>query len=125
MKQGTVRTFDWELSYLKSVGVNKSLPVFIAETGWSNKNLTENEIAERLAFAFGNVWDDGRVAAVTPFILNYTEPPFEEFSWKKKDGDFYSFFDKVAQMAKTKGQPTQIVLGKIVGAFINPSCLKV
>lgn len=121
--RGTVRTFDWELSYLRGLGITKTLPVFITETGWSNKNLTESEIGERLVFAFKNVWDDGRIAAVTPFILNYTEPPFDEFSWKKKDGDFYSFFNQIVEIQKSKGEPIQEVKGKIAGAFINPFLL--
>ena len=70
--------------------------------------------------AYERVWDDSRVVAVTPFILNYTEPPFEEFSWKKKDGSFYSFYEKVSQTQKVKGQPTQEVKGKVIGAFVNP-----
>lgn len=121
--KGTVRTFDWELSYLKRIGIDKNLPVFITETGWSNQNLTEDEIGDRLKHAFEKAWTDKRVVAVTPFILNYTDSPFAEFSWKNKEGSFYSFFGVVEAITKTKGEPIQEVKGKIVGAFINPFLL--
>lgn len=121
--KGTVATYDWELGYLKSLGVTKTLPVFITETGWSNKNLTEDQIGEKLWFAFNNVWSDKRVVAVTPFILNYKDSLFEEFSWVKKDESFYSFYDKVKNLAKVKGVPTQEVKGKILAVFINPFLL--
>src|SRR3989304_5185849 len=34
--RGTVASFAWELSYLKSLGVSKNFPVFITETGWAH-----------------------------------------------------------------------------------------
>lgn len=118
--KGTIRSFEWETSTLKSLGINKELPIFITETGWSNQNLSESEIGERLSYAFTNVWTDSRIVAVTPFILNYPQPPFGVFSWTKSDGSFYSFYDKVRNLAKTKGEPKQIEKGTILGAFAQP-----
>ncbi len=118
--KGTVTTYDWELTYLASLGLTKNLPVFITETGWSNKNLSQEEISKRFDYSFSHVWDDKRIVAVTPFILSYTEPPFDVFSWKKSDGSYYSFYDSVKALPKTKGEPTQEVRGKILGVFVNP-----
>jgi hypothetical protein len=118
--KGTITSYIWELAYLKSLGISKELPVFITETGWSNKDLTEEEIGERFFFAFKNVWSDERIAAVTPFILNYTDEPFKEFSWQKEDGSFHSFYDNVSGLLKIKGEPVQTVKGKILAAFVNP-----
>ena len=71
-------------------------------------------------FAFKNVWNDPRVAAVTPFILNYPQAPFSEFSWKKSDGSFYSYYSAVQQISKIAGTPVQIVSGQILGAIAQP-----
>lgn len=115
-----ISTFDWELSYLKSLAVKKDLPVFITETGWSNKTYSEKIIGQKLKEAYQGVWNNSKIMAVTPFILNYTEAPFAEFSWKKKDGSFYSFYNEVASMMKIKGQPEQIESGQILAAMIQP-----
>lgn len=117
--KGTVSTFIWELNYLKTLGINKKLPVFITETGWNNK-IPENEIAEKLAYTFQNTWNNKQIVAVTPFILNYSNPPFDIFSWKKTDGTFYKFYEVVSKLNKNKGQPIQITKGRIFGVFVNP-----
>ncbi|HET7098745.1 MAG TPA: hypothetical protein VFI61_00720 [Patescibacteria group bacterium] len=118
--RGSIDTFDWELSYLKTLGVSKNLPVFITETGWSNKNLDEVEIGKKLTFAYQNVWNDPNVIAVTPFILNYPQEPFGVFSWTKADKSLYSFYTDVQKQTKVKGEPIQIVKGEILGAFVQP-----
>ena len=117
--KGTTSTFSWELYFLKTLGIIKDLPVFITETGWSHKT-AEDEIAKRLIYTFQNTWKDKRIVAVTPFILNYTTLPFDNFSWKKSDGSFYTFYDTVSKLAKIKGEPKQDVKGRILGVFVNP-----
>lgn len=118
--KGSIMTYDWELTYLKSLGVTKYLPVFITETGWSNKTLNQDEISKKYEYAFKNVWDDERVIAVTPFILDYTDAPFDQFTWKKKDGTFYSYYDVCKNIKKIAGEPIQIKSGQILGAFSQP-----
>jgi hypothetical protein len=118
--RGTVRTFEWELASLKSLGVEKDLPVFITETGWSNKSFSENDIGKKFEYVFTNVWHDKKIIAVTPFILDYPQAPFDLFSWQKADGSFYSYFDSIKNLPKTRGTPIQIESGQIVGAFAQP-----
>ncbi len=118
--KGSVKTFDWELGFMAGLGVTKNLPVFITETGWTNNKLTQDEIGERLTFSFEKIWNDPKVVAVTPFILDYPNPPFDIFSWKKPDGNFYSFYEKIKNLPKIKGSPVQIERGEIVGAFAQP-----
>ncbi len=100
--------------------INKNLPVFITETGWSNKNLSEEIIGQKLVYTYQNVWNDKRVVAVTPFILNYPQEPFGVFSWTKTDGTVYSFYDKIKNLEKVKGEPIQITKGEILGALAQP-----
>jgi hypothetical protein len=122
--RGSVYTFDWELNYLRSLEITKDLPVFITETGWSNQKVDPAKIGEMYDYAFKNVWNDKRVVAVTPFILNYPESPFSEFSWKKKDGSVYPYYDMYKNIPKVEGSPIQIESGQILGALAQPILLK-
>jgi len=121
--RGSVYTFDWELTFLRSLGIYKDLPVFITETGWSNQKIDQDKIGDMYKYAFSNVWNDKRVVAVTPFILNYPNPPFSQFSWTKSDGSFYTYYDVYKNIIKTKGEPVQIKSGQILGALAQPIML--
>lgn len=114
--KGTIATFDWELSFLKSLGVVKSLPVFITETGW----LRDENTGEKLSYAYKNVWNDKRIVAVTPFILNYTSPPFDIFSWKKDENNFYNVYFDIQKLEKIKGKPVQVKKGDILAVIFQP-----
>jgi hypothetical protein len=131
--RGTVKTFDWELGYLKSLGVTKELPVFITETGWSHdmgesiklkrgqkKPISINDVGKKLTYAYQSVWNDKRIVVVTPFVLNYQETPFDVFSWKAKDGSFYDFYYQIQKLDKTKGEPQQINSSDILAYFASP-----
>jgi hypothetical protein len=125
--KGTIRTYDWELNFLKTLGINKELPVFITETGWVHELDKENKvntsiekISQKLEYSFKNVWNDKRIVAVTPFVLSYYEPPFDVFSWKNKNGNYYDIYNKIQSIPKIKGEPIQITKGKIEMAFVPP-----
>lgn len=112
--KGTVRTYQWELEYLKEMGV-KDLPVFITETGWDASRVSREQIAEYIQYAYENVWlPDDRVIAVTPFVLNYQEYPFINFSWSVKgNGEYHPQYYLVQQMNKVAGAPQFIEKGEI------------
>nr|MBP9690614.1 hypothetical protein [Candidatus Woesebacteria bacterium] len=112
--RGSVRTYQWELSFLSTLGV-KELPVFITETGWNGDVLSRSTIAENFRNVYQNIWlPDERVIAVTPFILNYQGEPFLKFSWVKLDNvGVYPEFDAVQQMEKEKGRPEIVETGTI------------
>lgn len=112
---GSVTSYQSELSQ-----VGKRLPIFITETGWTLEKYTEPQISQNLVNAYTNIWNDPRIVAVTPFILNYVTAPFNVFSWKKPDGGFYSYYAAVQEMPKVKGEPVQIEKGQILSAFIQP-----
>ena len=125
--KGTVRTYDWELNYLKSLGITKELPIFITETGWIHELDKENKvnnsiskIGQKLKFSLTNVWNDKRIVAVTPFVLSYLDSPFDVFSWKDKDNNFYEFYNQVQLIPKIKGEPIQITKGQIELALVPP-----
>lgn len=125
----SVRGYDWELWILKNhFGLQKELPVFITETGWPksetqyvmrktkkgyertpvSKYLDKNTVANFLKKTFENTWlKDNRVKAVTPFVLNYPDSLFADFSWLDKDGNPYPQFEEIKSLAKKSWWPKQ------------------
>lgn len=115
--KGTIRTYQWEEDLFRSLGVNKTLPVFITETGWRMRD--EITTANNFKTAYESVWlSDSNVIAVTPFVYDYQGPPFLEFSWKRYQSDeFYAQYYMVKDMQKTKGVPEVIDQGEIEIVF--------
>lgn len=117
--KGTIRTFDWEINYLKFLGINKNLPIFITETGWiHNTDKLETNLGKNYEEAFKNVWNDKRIVAITPFIYKYIMPPFDNFSWVNKDGKPYDFYNTVLNLPKQKGEPIQEIRGNILTGIL-------
>lgn len=114
--RNSVLNYQWELNLLKSLGVNKNLPVFITETGWCHQegetpdyNFPNQEtVASLTRNYFLQLNSDSRVMAFTPFILNYPQEPFDHYSWQKNNsGEFYPQYEAVQKMNKVKGKPIQ------------------
>lgn len=125
--RGTVRTFEWEKSVLSSLGVKKDLPVFITETGWVHdtsglvpKLRSDNDIGQKMANAYSSAWDNSDVVAVTPFVLNYQEKPFDTFSWTDSSGKPFPFYDEVRNIKKEKGEPIQLTSGQYIASAFSP-----
>lgn len=134
--RGTIRTWGWELQVLKALGVRKDLPVFITETGWKhaegltyNPNLPQSDVLSKYyENAFENAWNSPGIVAVTPFLLNYQESPFDHFSFKKlilnPIGDtpnapaYYPFYDALKNLPKTVGKPIQVLSAKLVSGEV-------
>ncbi len=111
--RGSVKAYDWELSILKYEFAVGELPVFVTETGWPHSQgerinpsyYDEETSADFIRRAFENVWlKDERVVAVTPFTIYYG-PPFDHFSWIKKDGGVYKQFEVIKGLSKVAGRP--------------------
>lgn len=94
--------FEKNLAYNLS---GKNLPVFITETGWSHKNVPENQIASYFIYAFASVWSDNNVTAVTPFLLQAGTEPFLQFTLLNKNGDYNEIFKTIQKISKIKGEP--------------------
>ncbi len=114
--RNSLSTYQWELFLLRQLGVTKSLPVFITETGWPHQEgikfrkeyLPQDKVAENFRILFNQLLYDPQVVAVTPFLLNYQSDLFDQFSWRKPHSrEFYSQYALTQQLAKTKGQPIQ------------------
>jgi hypothetical protein len=117
----SIKGYEWELGLIK-----RDLPIFITETGWIRKNEKKSkDISENLKYAYENVWmHDKRVMAVTPFILNYQDKPFYEFSWKNKDGSYFPIYSEIQNAQKNKGEPIQKISGEVIFNFLNPLMIR-
>ena len=114
--RNSIYNYQWELAILKTLGIEKNLPVFITETGFPHREgkspdfnfPSEKVIADLTRNYFVEILKDPKVVAVTPFILNYQDEPFDHYSWQKPNSnEFYSQYETVQKVAKVKGEPFQ------------------
>lgn len=113
--QHSIRGYNWELNLIKSLGISKTYPVYITETGWphregeqpANNFYTSSTAADFFIKAL-NIWSkDDRVIAATPFIYNYPHPPFDHFSWLDSSETLYPAYNLVVDTPKVKNNPPQ------------------
>lgn len=98
----SIRGFEWELKHLSQYYLSASIPIFITETGWKD---TSNA-GEYYKIAFEQVWNHPNVRAVTPFLLNYRQPPFDTFSWiDPVTNEFRPQYEAVQLLSKPAGSP--------------------
>lgn len=120
--QHSIRGFLWEQKFINSLGVNRTYPIFITETGWPHR---EGELQERKFYTSKttakllidalNIWTSfPQVKAVTPFIYNYPYEPFDHFSWVNKNGQLYPEYQQIVEMPKNKNSPQQVTSYKII-----------
>jgi len=100
-----ISSFGYEKSLADKLG-NKSLPVFITETGWSKDEVSENQIGQYFQYAYKYVWSDKDIVAVTPFLLQAGIGPFAKFSLIDENGNCSKIYDSIAEIPKTKGNPS-------------------
>lgn len=114
--KGTLATFLWEQQLLQTLGLKKVLPVFITETGWQhsggkyydNRLLSPEAVSANITAASLSIWKSANIVAITPFVFNYQDYPFDHFSFKKLNtSDYYAHYDGYQRIQKDKGMPQQ------------------
>jgi len=114
--RNSVFNYQWELNLLKNLGIKKTLPVFITETGWCHQEgktpdlnfYSAEKVAQLTKNYLNELLKDTGVMAVTPFILNYQDELFDHYSWQKLNSEeFYPQYKSVQQIIKVKGEPIQ------------------
>lgn len=114
--RGTLRTYQWEQGILRSLGLTKTLPIFITETGWQHSQgkyinhrlLSPETVGGYLSQAAIFAWSDPSIAAVTPFIFNYQDTLFDHFSWRQfGNSSYYPHYFAYQAIVKPKGTPRQ------------------
>lgn len=114
--QHSILGYKWELDFVKNLGIKKDFSVFITETGWPHKEgenkknnfYTTKTSSEFLKIAL-DLWSkDIRIKAITPFIYNFPNEPFDHFSWVDKKENLYPEYQKIIDIPKGKNKPDQI-----------------
>lgn len=124
--RGTLRSYEWELSQLRAMGLIRDLPIFITETGWWHSEgktrsggLTPEQVGEYMKTAAESAWNDPHIVAITPFVFNYQDVPFDHFSFKKLGvNEYYPHYDAYKNLAKIKGKPKRIERYTLQAPFI-------
>lgn len=98
-----VDSFRTDLKYIKLFS-NKKLPVFITETGWSRKYLSEHQISLYYQYVLTHQWNDPNIVAITPFLLSAQDGAFMDFSFKNTDGEYKEFAQTLSDYS-TIGEP--------------------
>lgn len=83
---------------------NKKLPVFITETGWTNNSISQSLQSSYYKQAFSDYWNGNDIVAVTPFILNSADGPFEQFSFIR-NSEKTEIYKTYQSLSKVKGEP--------------------
>lgn len=117
----SIASFTYERDLLKKLS-NKSLPIFITETGWSADSVSDTLRANYYHQAFSTVWNDPDVIAITPFLLRAHGGPFTKFSFLNEDGNKTEQYQAIESLPKISGEPllSTKVLGITNDSPINP-----
>ncbi|MEN9407683.1 MAG: hypothetical protein RLZZ455_899 [Candidatus Parcubacteria bacterium] len=102
----SISSYRYEKTLITQL-TDKTLPVFITETGWSGLELSDKTRAAFYKEAFQGAWSDPDIIAVTPFLLRAGGGPFEQFSFINNEGKPTEQYRAIEKIAKIKGQPTQ------------------
>lgn len=100
----SISSFKYEKDLAEKLS-NKSLPVFITETGWSLDMVNESKMASYYEEAFKTVWNDENIVAVTPFLLKAGTGPFSQFSLINIHGAPTLGYKALEKIQKVKGNP--------------------
>jgi len=104
----SINSFVHETTFIKNL-TGKDLPVFITETGWQNKALSDQTVAAFYTDAFENAWSDDKVVAVTPFVLFAGDGPFKPFSLLNGSSEEKPQYKAIKNLPKIAGQPEKTV----------------
>lgn len=103
--------YRWELWQIEPYLEERDLPVFITETGWDRSVLAEEQVAQNYVSAFGEIWTDPKVVAVTPFIFNWPDGLFHSFSFRTNGQTlgkkYYAHYDEIRNLPKVSGEPVR------------------
>ena len=101
--QNSINSFSYEQNLAKLLG-DKTLPVFITETGWSTNSIAPATQAQYYKQAFADVWSDKSIVAVTPFLLTAGGDSFKQFSFIV-DGTKSEQYIAISNLPKVAGKP--------------------
>jgi len=124
--QHSIHGYQWEINFIKQLGVQKTFPVFITETGWPHKeginkrnNFYTTKTTSKFLIDSYHIWsNDPQIKAVTPFIYNYCQQPFDHFSWLDSNQKLYSSYQNIIDQPKNQNHPDQITKYEFYDCFL-------
>ena len=86
--KASVKSYVYEKTLVESLG-KKIDYVFVTETGWKHSEgvnvdgnrISAEEVAGRYKTAYQTVWTEDYLVMVAPFIIDYPDKPFDNFSF--------------------------------------------
>ncbi len=81
----SLRGYQTELSYVKAK-TGLDFKTFITETGWVDDSANHRWLSNYYLYAAQNIWNDDRIVAVTPFVLQGAPGPFTQFTFLDASG---------------------------------------
>lgn len=85
--KNSLRGYQHELAFLKDYS-DKEFPVYITETGWDQRGISQKKVREYYQVAYRDIWSsDSRIKAVTPFLLQGAPGTFAPFSFLDEKGN--------------------------------------
>ncbi|HSX09680.1 MAG TPA: hypothetical protein VLF93_05995 [Candidatus Saccharimonadales bacterium] len=100
-----IGSFIHERSLVQNMS-NKTLPIFITETGWSSNSVNPDQEVSYYDTTMKTIWNDPGIVAITPFLLNAGAGPFAQFSFINTDGSKTKQYEYFYTLPKTKGIPS-------------------
>ncbi len=81
----------------------------------SQEEVSKEQAGKYLAQAFNEVWADPQVVAVTPFLLNAGNGPFQQFSFTTPSHEKNEVFKAIESLPKLQGSPKLSPVRKVLG----------
>jgi len=100
----SIISYRHELAYLRNFTA-KDLLIFITETGWDSRRVSEETAGRYYQIAYKDIWSDEAIVAITPFLFYAGDGPFTAFSLLKPNNEPKSAYYSIKNLAKTKGGP--------------------
>jgi len=121
-KEESTATYKFEYDILNK-NSSKKIPAFITETGWVSDSLPDDVVASYYKTAYEDIWgqDEGKIVAITPFLLNSTGGQFENFSFII-NGQKTQHYESTREIVKTSGLPQ---ISEVKGIQIKAEVKKV
>jgi len=98
----SLRGYQTELAYVKDKS-GLDLKTFITETGWVDTSSNHRWLSNYYLYATQNVWNDDRIMAVTPFVLQGAPGPFSQFTFLDANGNptqqYHAYQDAIKSLA--------------------------
>lgn len=100
----SANSYKYETALIRKMSA-KDLPVFIDETGWSTKTVSDAMAANYYKIALNTIWNDPSIVAITPFLLQGTGGPFQQFSFLGINNTLTNQYNAIKNYPKVKGNP--------------------